>query len=91
MKEKRYLMGGVCLFMALLTAGCGNQEEDANISQSDGISQNIVSENVSADTAGEDQEEITVSENDSQDIAEEMEVIELSNGLYAYVTTQVAG
>lgn len=87
---KRNLMRGICIFIILLMAGCGNQDEESG----DSASQNMVSEIVSAEVAdivSENQTEDMVSENDSQDMAEEMEVIELSNGLYAYVTTQVSG
>lgn len=94
MLQKRYLMRGICLFIILLMAGCGNQDEEPEISQGDSASQTMVSENASAevaDTVSENQAEDTVSENHSQDMTEEMELFELSNGLYAYVTTRVSG
>lgn len=85
--KKRNLMRGICIFIILLMAGCGNQDEESGGS----ASQTMVSENASADIVSENQAEDTVSENHSQDMAEEMEVFELSNGLYAYVTTRVSG
>ncbi len=90
MIEKRNLMGGICLFMALLAAGCGNSDEKPEISQSDSTSQNMVSENASVDMVSEDQTGDTVSGNESRNILKEGETIALSNGLYAYVTTQVS-
>lgn len=89
MSQKRNLMRGICLFIILLMAGCVNQDGEPEISQGISASQNMVSENASADIASENQAGVTVSGNVSQDMAEEMEVFELSNGLYAYVTTQV--
>lgn len=59
MIEKRNLMGGICLFMALLAAGCGNPDEKPEISQSDSASQNMVSENVSVDIVSENQTAVT--------------------------------
>lgn len=93
MLQKRKLMGGICLFMVLLATGCGNPDGEPEISQSDSASRDMVSENASVDVddiVSENQAEVTVSENDSQDIVEEIEVFELSNGLYAYVTTNVS-
>lgn len=88
--RKRNLMGGICLFMALLAAGCGNQDGEPEISQGNSASQNMVSENVSANIVSENQAGDLVSGNESQDMVEAMEVFELSNGLYAYVTTHVS-
>lgn len=90
MLKKINLMRGICLFIIMLMTGCRNLDREPEISQDNGASQNMASENVSADIVSENQTGVTVSGNDSQDIAEEMEVFELSNGLYAYVTTQVS-
>lgn len=79
--EKRNLMGCICLFMALLAAGCGNPNGEPEISQGDSASQNIVSENASIDI---------VSGNENRNILKEEETIVLSNGLYACVMTQVS-
>lgn len=40
MLQKRKLMGGICLFMALLATGCGNPDGEPEISQSDSASRN---------------------------------------------------
>ena len=85
---RKNLIRGICLFMVLLATGCGNPDKDMENSQGDSASQNMISETVSADTVSEKQAIDTVSGNESQDVAEEMEVFELSNGLYAYVTTE---
>lgn len=90
MLKKINLMRVICLFIIMLMAGCRNLDREPEISQDNGASQNMASENVSADIVSENQTGVTVSGNDSQDIAEEMEFFELSNGLYAYVTTQVS-
>ncbi len=90
MLKKINLMRGICLFIIMLMAGCRNLDREPEISRDNGTSQNMASENVSADIVSENQTGVTVSGNDSQDIAEEMKVFELSNGLYAYVTTQVS-
>lgn len=87
---KKNFMRGICLFVILLMAGCGKPNGESESSQGNSASQNMVSENAFADTANENQTWVTVSDNDSQDIVEEMEVFDLSNGLYAYVTTKVS-
>ncbi len=90
MMEKRKLLGGICLLTALLAAGCGNPGGEVENSQGDSVSLNMVSENAFADIASENETGVTVSENESHNILEEGETIALSNGLYAYVTTQVS-
>lgn len=87
---KKKMMRYICLFTILLITGCGNPYDETETGRNDSANQNAVSENISAEIASGnetgDQTDIVVSWNRT----EEIEVIELSNGLYAYVTTQVA-
>lgn len=90
---KKNLIRSICLFIVLLMTGCGNQDREPEISQGNSASQNIVAEDASVDAAdkvSENQTGGTVSGNESRSMVEEMEVFELSNGLYAYVTTNVS-
>lgn len=88
---KRFLKRSSCLFLILLTVGCGKPYEETEIEQSNNESQNMVSESISVDAVSENEAGDQAEENVSQNMAEEIEVIELSNGLYAYSTSQVAG
>ena len=88
---KNYLKGSICLFILLLLSGCGNPYGETENGQSDSESQNMVSENVSADIASGNETGEQAGEELSQDMTEEIEVIELSNGLYAYSTSKVTG
>lgn len=80
---KRNLIRSICLFIILLMTGCGNQEGELEISQGNSASQNMVSENVSDDVTD------IVNEHQTDDKVEEEEIIELSNGLYGYLTQNV--
>lgn len=87
MFRKNNFMKGILLFITLLFIGCGNPKQDMESGQEERVSQNMVSANVSENTVSGNETGDTGDSNNS----ESGNLIELSNGLYAWVTTQAPG
>lgn len=92
MLQRKTLMR-IYIFIFLLAVGCGNPGKDTKNGQGDHVSQNMVSGNESGDLTGSNEagDMVSSNENENGGILQEGEIIELSNGLYAYLTTEVSG
>ena len=90
---KRFLKRSSCVFLILLTAGCGKPYGETENEQSNNESQNMVSGNESVDLTSSNESGDTVcsNENDNGGILREGEMIELPNGLYACLKRGNAG
>lgn len=82
------LLRGICLFTVLLAAGCGKNLESG---REDNVSQNMATVKVSGDMASGNEagDAVSGNESDNRNLLKNGEVIELSNGLYAGIMTQV--
>ena len=84
MIQKSTLKQFICLLVILMLTGCGTTEQLSN--GEDGLSANEIA---SSDTVSENVSSDSVSVNKSQS-AEDISVIELQDGLYAYITTEIS-
>lgn len=91
-----YIKKSVSLLITALLIGCGTVEDkltSGEISSADMNSGNSdedgIDWNETSDSVSENEMEASVSVNDSQS-AEDISVIELQDGLYAYITTEIS-
>lgn len=84
------IMRGIWLLIFLMATGCGNPYDETEPGRDDSQSQNTASGNASEDIASGNEIGDQTDEDVSQNRTEEIEVIELSNGLYAYLSTDAS-